>query len=371
MTGAVTVAIAYVREVATFNNTGTTASFDIAVANAPNAGNAVFVIMRCSPSSGSGYSATFSDSKGNTWATDFEYLENFQYLLIASTIQDVGTLTTSDTITFTLNMTRSTNACTIGWVEAFSGVSVAKDGTAGTAAGSGTTLATATKTPSQGDDLAFALIDTQNSTVNHTLNDTATVGTYSAFTTGQQTNAVSNSRSVYPVYQILSGQSGVGQKHAWGLSASTWADRLNGLYKITGTNALAGHAAAVADLPERAKNAIKPSAGTVTAAVVAGNATVTTFTATNALAGHAAAVASLPERARVAAKPKAGTVTATATAYNMPRTIRAGTALATVVVIGVSRPSPNVERLYDVADSSDERRITVLSEPRMATIPWE
>lgn len=227
--------IAYVKEVATDNNNGTTASFNVSVASAPSAGNTVVVLMRCCPNASSGYSATFSDSKGNTWSTDFEQKDNFQYVLIGSTRQDVGTLTTSDTITFTLNMARSSNTPTLTWIEEFSGLASTsyKDGSGSGTGGSGTTLATPTVTPTQDGDLAVAFIDTQSSAVTETINATGTVGTYSSFTTVHlNSSGVGNSRVAYPVYQILSTGSGTGQAHAWTLSASTWSDRLIGLYKV-------------------------------------------------------------------------------------------------------------------------------------------
>lgn len=227
--------IAYVQELATSNNNGTTASFSITLAAAPSAGNTVMFMLRVCPNASSGYSATFSDSKGNTWSTDYELKDNFQYVLIGTTRQDVGTLTTSDTVTFTMNMARSSNTPTLAWVEEFSGLATSSytDSSSGTASGSGTTLATATLTPTQDGDLVVAFIDTEDTSVTETINASGTVGTYSSFTTAHlNSSGVGNSRVAYPVYQILSTGSGTGQAHAWSLSASTWSDRLNGLYKV-------------------------------------------------------------------------------------------------------------------------------------------
>lgn len=214
-------AIAYVKECATNNNTTTTAAHSVTITAAPAAGNTVVAVLRTGPSTTSGYSYTITDSKSNTWTVDasFNNGQN-EFMVIASTRQNAGALTTSDTVTFTLNTTRAANAPTLTWIEEFSGMASSSYVT-GTPAGvldQAGDPQSGTVTPSVADALMVGFIDVHSSTATLTINEPGTVGTYSSFTTTQLTSTGSVNRISRPVYQVLSGGSGVGQKHVWSVS---------------------------------------------------------------------------------------------------------------------------------------------------------
>jgi hypothetical protein len=192
---------------------------------------------------------TVTDSKGNTWTIDGEYHENFQDLIIASTRQDVGALTTSDTVTITT--TANTSGQFLACLQEFSGIAVTSyvDGAMQTNHQTTSPQLSPIYTPTADGDLIIAMQDHQTTTDTVTINGTGTVGTYSSFTTAQISGTTA--RKMVPVYQILSSGNGVGQKHAWTTSSSTWSDIIIGGYKKyapPATNANAGVASARVDV---------------------------------------------------------------------------------------------------------------------------
>src|SRR5258708_40116857 len=94
-------AIALVQECATRTgaNAATTTEV-IPITSAPSAGNTLILCTATRNSSITGCSV--ADSKGNTWTIDIGPLNTSNnFTFIASTHQNVGTLTTSDTVTIT------------------------------------------------------------------------------------------------------------------------------------------------------------------------------------------------------------------------------------------------------------------------------
>lgn len=156
---------------------------------------------------------TFSDSVGNTWATDTSFV-NGNIVAIGSTMQDVGTLTTSNSVTATCTGNFANERSF--WLEEFSGVATGTrlDQQVSSSNAGGTGTNTGNLTPSVADVLAVALNYHDPFASTDTLNTSGTVGTYSSFT---QTNSstVAANRTAWPVYQIVSGGSGTAQKHAW------------------------------------------------------------------------------------------------------------------------------------------------------------
>lgn len=163
-----------------------------------------------------------SDSAGNTWATDSTF-HNGNAMIISSTMQDVATLTTSHTVTVT-STGGNFASDRLMWLEEFSGISTGTrvDQQVSSSNAGGTVTNTGLRTPTVNDTLAVALNFHDPASSADSINATgtnATVGTYSSFPTTNQT-AINGTRTTWPVYQIISGGSGVGQRHKWSWSTS-------------------------------------------------------------------------------------------------------------------------------------------------------
>lgn len=198
-----------------------TATDTLPLTSGATAGNMVVAIF-ASGTWGLPNNFTFSDSNGNTWQTHAAY-DDFSTgacVVIGSTMQDVGTLTTSDTVTLTIDNSTTYNGKRMFWLEEFSGISTGTrlDKTSATATTSGTSLQTALLTPTANGDVAIAVNQHTPSGSTDTINASGTVGTYSSFTTA---SASTDSRTAWPVYQIISGGSGVSQRHRWTWSTSS------------------------------------------------------------------------------------------------------------------------------------------------------
>jgi len=190
-------AIAYVRELAANKANGvsdTTATFSLTATADPK--NLVVLFFLCRQTTQPS-AAAVTDSRGNTWTVDRGPSgATNNNALIASTVQNVGTLQSGDTITVTftggVGMTSFTTAW---WVEEFSGhqISGRVDGSAATNNASGLSGVTGNATSTGVDDLAFAGI------IVGSVEATVTAASYSLFTTGQQVGA---SRSGLAAYKL-------------------------------------------------------------------------------------------------------------------------------------------------------------------------
>lgn len=188
-------AIAYVKEVG--KNTGNATTLVIAVAAAPAAGS--MVILRI----GFRGSATVTissvvDSKGNTWAIDVQNNASGGHAALASTEQDIGTLTTSDTITITFSAAPANGAASIA--DEFSGLATTptdqtQSGTATTTARAGGTTGTTT----QADELVVGCY-AGNGTETSFTKDAA----YLDFTTKFLVAAIGTTAFVEGQYKIIS-----------------------------------------------------------------------------------------------------------------------------------------------------------------------
>lgn len=118
-----------VGEIGKANPGGSSTTLVVTVATAPGAGN--FLVLR---GSGSVSVTSVTDTKGNTWTID-KAAGATPLPFLASTKQDVGTLTTSDTITVTYS-SASNNRSAI--IDEFSGVMASPLDQTQTAAGAGT-----------------------------------------------------------------------------------------------------------------------------------------------------------------------------------------------------------------------------------------
>ena len=137
-------AIAFVQETGhgTYSSPGLTAA--VTVTNAPGAGN----LLILSGMSGGNTITSVTDSKGNTWRVDKTGGNSTVGVpSVASTVQDVGTLTGTDTIT--IHWQASISGTAAAAVHEFSGATNTVDqtasnlnATAGTARDAGTTAAT-------------------------------------------------------------------------------------------------------------------------------------------------------------------------------------------------------------------------------------
>jgi hypothetical protein len=145
------VAISYVGEVC--KGTGSTASFSTTVATAPGAGN--LIVGRIGFRAASTASMTsVTDSKGNTWTLDAKINNSSGHAYVVSTIQNAGTLTTSDTITVHFSTAPSNGAAVI--FDQFSGMTNTVDQTASASATTTTRSAGTTSATTNANDLQVA-----------------------------------------------------------------------------------------------------------------------------------------------------------------------------------------------------------------------
>lgn len=225
-------AIAYVSELGSkVTNSAASTTEVVTLSSSATGGNTVVACIGLVQGAGTATTAV-TDSRGNTWTTDFAYNDSQNYLGIASTHQDVATLQSGDTVTFTFSQTSATTG-RASWVEQFSGVKTSvspADGSNHTSGNATACGAAATVTPSADGDVMITGIFVQSSSVTVALNGTGTVGTYSAFTTAKQ-SFTAFSRTVDFCYQVLSTGSGVSQDHAFTLGSSNPYDALTGAYK--------------------------------------------------------------------------------------------------------------------------------------------
>lgn len=179
----------------------------LAIGTNATAGNTVMLII-CLGSTDAIGTYTISDSNGNSWTKDHSIVDATDTALtwiVASTRQNVGALTTADTITISTSG-GGWDVYTY-WIEEFSGLltvagyvdrTANNHGPAATSGSTGTTSATR-----HVDEVAIAAMGIPNTGTN-----LAKAAAYTAFTTGVQvqTDTVSlNSISAFPTYKILSG----------------------------------------------------------------------------------------------------------------------------------------------------------------------
>lgn len=147
--------IAYVQEVGHLITNNPGASMSVPVTNAPGAGNLLVLAVSFYDAAGT-TTITVSDSKGNTWSVDETAdFTGYGVVSIVSTVQDVGKLTTSDTITVTFSASVSHNAN--GVCHEFSGATNTVDQTAaGPTGGSHARDAGTTAATTNADDLVYA-----------------------------------------------------------------------------------------------------------------------------------------------------------------------------------------------------------------------
>jgi hypothetical protein len=182
---------AYVQE--TGHATGTTSTLSVPVTNAPGAGNLLVARIGFRGSSGGSVSSV-TDSKGNTWHIDVSHNVSSGHSALASTVQDVGTLTTSDTISVAFSLTPSNGSSAI--VDEFSGMTNTVDTTA-TASGSTTNRTGGSLTTTNANDLLVAAYAGNGS------ESAFSVGTgWSAFTT--QSLSSGTTEMVEGEYQLVS-----------------------------------------------------------------------------------------------------------------------------------------------------------------------
>jgi hypothetical protein len=145
------VAISYVGEVC--KGTGSTASFATTVATAPGAGN--LIVGRVGFRAASTASMTsVTDSKGNTWTIDSKIDLSNGHAAVVSTLQNAGTLTTSDTITVHFSAAPSNGAAVI--FDQFSGMTNTVDQTATGSATTTSRAAGTTAATTNANDLQIA-----------------------------------------------------------------------------------------------------------------------------------------------------------------------------------------------------------------------
>lgn len=170
-------AIAYVQEVAHGNLPATGTTWAMAVAAAPSAGNLVVLSVTCP---GAETLASVADSQGNTWSVDRTANNSTsETISVASTVQDVGALTTADTVTltFSASITKGTGA-----LQEFSGCTNAVDQTSSaTSAGASVNAGTTASTTNANDLVwaAFAMGGTETSFTPGTGYSTPTTSFYS------------------------------------------------------------------------------------------------------------------------------------------------------------------------------------------------
>lgn len=186
-------------------NTGTGASQDVTFASDCTTGNTIILIYVARRTSLGGESVT--DSKGNTWTIDNipSVISGNQWIIVASTRQDVGTLVTSDTVTITAGTSWS-NA-RIAVLEEFSGLLISgyldKIADQGQSGGSFTSFPTGTTAATdQADELAVAAWS-----INGDFADTPSLdGAFTGFTTStnRQVGGDTFKRWYVGQYKILS-----------------------------------------------------------------------------------------------------------------------------------------------------------------------
>lgn len=224
--------IAYVNNIyADYNdtNTGTSVTF---TANVGGYAGTVIAVC-CTNMSTASTTATFSDSKGNTWTVDNGPIQpNNDFIVVASTRQNVGTLLQSDHITVTFSHSRSGGAILIAAV--FSGVLTSSyaDGTANNSSSSTTgPIQGGTVTPSQDGDLimsAMCIKDAGN-TISWSDGATGTIGTYLNDNFNNTAGVVTH--ALVQDYQILTAGNGVAQRQYFTASSPTSFAALTTAYK--------------------------------------------------------------------------------------------------------------------------------------------
>ncbi|MFI5338950.1 MAG: DUF2341 domain-containing protein [Candidatus Methylomirabilales bacterium] len=217
-------AITYVGERGTLSiNNGSGLTQAISVASSATAGNTVILVFTARDTSTAGVSV--ADSKGNTWTIDgngnVPLNNSNDFVFIASTRQNVGTLVTGNTVTVTFGTAPNSSRAAI--LEEFSGlqtsagyVDVSNSATAGgTPYVSGTTATT-----TQASELAVT-----GFSLNHVAGNTITLdGTYSSFTTStiQPGTTDAYQKDLAAQYKILS---------STGAQSSTITDSANSSYQ--------------------------------------------------------------------------------------------------------------------------------------------
>jgi hypothetical protein len=134
-------AIAFVNNVGTGVKTTTSSTVTIVPVQNCGAGNMLAIAVGCG---GTTTLSSVTDTKGNTWAVDKNQGTSGSPCGLATTMQDVGTLTTADTITATVSANGANHVCC---AMEFSGITsgtrldqvIGADGTTATAVSSGST----------------------------------------------------------------------------------------------------------------------------------------------------------------------------------------------------------------------------------------
>jgi hypothetical protein len=225
------VALDFVRELVAATGTasaGPSAAFSFTTTQTASPGDLVTLFILSKLTTNADANSLVTDSRGNTWTTDVHQESANNYAVIASTLQDVGTLQSGDTITVTVQggNTWGLSNFVAYWVEEFSGPAVApvtdKTASANNASAltgvSGTTAATV-----QADEMAFAGIITGSGET------TLTAVGYDPFPTTMKTST----RGGLACYKILTATGAQSVTFNW-TAAADFSTGVIATYKAAG-----------------------------------------------------------------------------------------------------------------------------------------
>lgn len=203
---------------------GTTAA--VTITGASTLGNTLILTSTTKDTTGGSLVSSVTDSKGNTWHLDANPTTKGNVLcVLASTQQDGGALTTSDTVTITYSATRSSGVAVD--IREFSGIILGSYLDSATFVGSNTGVSSANTgnvTPVQGGDLIVACAG-QAASVVITGGTTGTVGTYVS-----QNTITTGVTSQVTAHQILSASNVVMQEYDVTFASATPESGVIGAY---------------------------------------------------------------------------------------------------------------------------------------------